>query len=179
MPVALASATLAGRGITRRRLIGTAAAGAAGMAVPDAAEARRRTRRRKKKPPVKRADVVVIGAGLAGLSAARDVVAAGRSVLVVEARRRVGGRTLNQPIGGGKVIEIGGQWIGPTQDAIAALAKQVGVGTFKTYNEGNNLYYTDGNIMPYASNGPFGAVPPDPSGIVDAEGAILKLDQLA
>jgi monoamine oxidase len=62
---------------------------------------------------------------------------------------------------------------------MAKLAKDVGVRTFKTYNEGNNLYYTDGNIMPYAANGPLGAVPPDPSGIVDAETAILKLDQMA
>src|SRR5438270_13423959 len=105
------------------------------MAVPDAAEARRRTRRRKKKPPVKRADVVVIGAGLAGLSAARDVVAAGRSALVVEARGRVGGRTLNQPRGSGTVMELGGQWIGPTQYAIAALAKQVGGGALRTLND--------------------------------------------
>jgi monoamine oxidase len=161
------------RGLTRRGLIGGAAAAGAGAALPRAAEAKSR-----KRAP-RRADVIVIGAGLSGLAAARDVVKAGRSAIVLEARDRVGGRTLNQSIGGGKVVEIGGQWVGPTQDAIAKLAKQVGVHTFKTYNEGNNLYYTDGNIMPYASNGPFGAVPPDPSGIVDAEGAILKLDQMA
>jgi monoamine oxidase len=161
-------------GLTRRGLIGGAAASAALAATADA-----KKRVEHKKPRPRRADVIVIGAGLAGLAAARDVVKAGRSVLVLEARDRVGGRTLNQPIGGGKVVEIGGQWVGPTQDEIAKLAKQVGVDTFKTYNEGDNLYYTDGNIMPYASNGPLGAVPPDPSGIVDAETAILKLDQMA
>jgi monoamine oxidase len=164
-------------GLTRRGLIG----GAAGAALAGTAEARRgnRSSPKPKKPRPRKADVIVIGAGLAGLAAARDVVKAGHSAIVLEARERVGGRTLNQSIGGGKVVEIGGQWIGPTQDEIAKLAKQVGVKTFKTYNKGNNLYYTDGNIMPYASNGPLGAVPPDPSGIVDAESAILKLDQMA
>jgi monoamine oxidase len=69
-------------------------------------------------------DVVVIGAGLAGLVAARDLQRAGRSVVVLEARDRVGGRTLNQELGGGKVVEAGGQWIGPTQDRLAALADE-------------------------------------------------------
>jgi monoamine oxidase len=164
-------------GLTRRGLIGGAAAGAAGAAVAGQAEARRSTRATRRRAA--KADVIVIGAGLAGLAAARDVVAAGKSALVLEARDRVGGRTLNASIGGGKVIEVGGQWVGPTQDAIAKLAKDVGVRTFKTYNQGNNLYYTDGNIMPYPSDGPLGAVPPDPSGVVDAETAILKLDQMA
>jgi monoamine oxidase len=159
-------------GVTRRGLIGGAAAGAAGAALAGPAEAKKGKRKRH-------ADVIVIGAGLAGLAAARDVVKAGKSVVVLEARGRVGGRTLNQPIGGGKVIEIGGQWIGPTQDAMAKLAKDVGVKTFKTYNEGNNLYYVDGTKQEYASDGPLGAVPPDPSGIVDAESAILKLDDMA
>ncbi len=162
------------RGLTRRGLLGTATAGAAAAALPSGAEAAAKTSTRTKS-----ADVIVVGAGLAGLAAARDVVAAGKSAIVLEARGRVGGRTLNQGIGGGEVIEVGGQWIGPTQDAMATLAKDVGVGTFKTYNTGNNLYYVDGTKTEFASDGPFGAVPPDPSGIADAEGAILKLDQMA
>ena len=87
----------------------------------------------------KTADVVVIGAGLSGLTAARKLVKAGHSVVVLEARDRVGGRTLNAKVAGGEITEIGGEYIGPTQNRILALAKAVGVKTFKTYNEGSNV----------------------------------------
>ena len=72
-------------------------------------------------------DVAVVGAGLAGLTAARELTAAGASVTLLEARDRVGGRTLNHPLGDGQVVEVGGQWIGPTQDRLAALADALGV----------------------------------------------------
>ena len=81
-------------------------------------------------------DVVVVGAGLAGLIAARDLLAAGVSVLVLEARGRVGGRLLNHTLEGGAVVEVGGQWVGPTQDRVLALADELGVGLFPTYIEG-------------------------------------------
>ena len=160
--------------LTRRGLIGTAAA-AAVTGVPEAEAATKRRRR----SPVKRADVVVVGGGLAGLAAAQAVVAAGKSAIVLEARDRVGGRTLNHPIGGGKVVEIGGQWIGPTQDRLLALSKELGVPTYKTYNTGNNVYYRNGTLTPYSSTGPFGPIPPDATGAVEAERAILALDQMA
>lgn len=88
---------------------------------------------------MREADVAIVGAGLAGLSAARDLTKAGRSVVVLEARDRVGGRTLNHDLGDGKVVEVGGQWIGPTQDRIAALAAELGVETFPTYTAGRDL----------------------------------------
>src|SRR5919199_1764099 len=75
----------------------------------------------------------------APLTAARRLVAAGRSVVVLEARDRVGGRTLNASLGGGRVTELGAQFIGPTHDRIAALARAVGVKTFPTFNAGSNV----------------------------------------
>ncbi|SEG78718.1 monoamine oxidase [Thermomonospora echinospora] len=86
------------------------------------------------------ADVTVVGAGLAGLVAARDVRRAGLSAIVVEARDRVGGRTWNRPMPDGWTIEAGGQYIGPTQDRLAALAEEVGVETFPTYYEGRTTW---------------------------------------
>jgi monoamine oxidase len=163
--------------LTRRQLVAGAAAGAAASAVPAdafAAKRRRPVRRRRR-----RVDVVVVGAGFAGLTAARAIAKAGRSVHVLEARPRVGGRVLNHPIGDGEVVEVGGQWIGPTQDRLAALAGEVGVGTFKTYNEGNAVLLYKGTRQTFATSGPLGPIPPVPDGLVDAATAIQKLNQMA
>src|SRR5436190_19123987 len=81
--------------------------------------------------------------------AARQLVAAGRSVLVIEARDRVGGRTVNASIGAGKVTEMGGQWIGPGQDRVLALAEELGVETFPTYHEGRNLLELGSRVRQY------------------------------
>lgn len=89
--------------------------------------------------PVSRdVDVAIVGAGLAGLSAARALGLEGRSWAIVEARDRVGGRLLNHDIGDGKVVEVGGQWIGPTQHRIHALRQAVGVETFPTHDVGES-----------------------------------------
>jgi len=96
------------------------------------------------------ADVAIVGAGLAGLVAARRLVAAGRRPLVIEARERVGGRLLNEEIGDGKVVEVGGQWIGPTQERLAALAAELGVGTFPTHDEGRHLLEMNGKVASYS-----------------------------
>ncbi|HWI96683.1 MAG TPA: FAD-dependent oxidoreductase [Solirubrobacterales bacterium] len=96
------------------------------------------------------ADVAIVGAGLAGLVAARRIAAAGKRPVVVEARDRVGGRLLNEEIGEGKVVEVGGQWIGPTQERIAALAGELGVETFPTYDEGRHLIEIAGKLTSYS-----------------------------
>jgi monoamine oxidase len=156
--------------LTRRRLLQAGAAGAAlGALGPTAALA---APRRK----VRRADVVVVGAGFSGLAAARALEAAGHSVVVLEARDRVGGRTANATIAGGKAIaEVGGEFVGPTQDRILALAKAVGVGTFPVYNEGSNVLVSGGQRTFYpAATG----LPDDPE-LQQALGVLLRLDGLA
>ena len=97
-------------------------------------------------------DVAVVGAGLAGLVAARDLLAAGLTVVVLEARGRVGGRVLNHTLDNGVVVEVGGQWVGPTQDRVLALADELGVGLFPTYVEGDHFLAVDGEVERYGGD---------------------------
>ncbi|WP_308210113.1 flavin monoamine oxidase family protein [Actinomadura madurae] len=94
------------------------------------------------------ADVAVVGAGLAGLVAARDLRRAGLRPLVIEARDRVGGRTWTRPAPGG-AVEAGGQFTGPTQDRLAALAGDLGVATFATYHVGRTRIDLAGGRLAY------------------------------
>jgi len=120
-------------------------------------------------------DVAVVGAGFAGLAAARALEAAGASTVVLEARDRVGGRVLNAPIGDGEVVEAGGQWIGPTQDRVAALAGELGVETFPTHTEGSNLLRLDGRLRRYRGTIPRLAPPV----LIDVARGLRKLNRLA
>ena len=95
-------------------------------------------------------DVVVVGAGLAGLTAARDLEAAGRSVVVLEARDRVGGRLLNHKFTDGTVVELGGQWIGPTQHRVRALADELGLALFASYDDGEGILELNGRQLRFA-----------------------------
>ncbi|MCP2338309.1 FAD-dependent oxidoreductase [Actinomadura rupiterrae] len=82
------------------------------------------------------------------------------------------------PLGDGTTSEGGAEFIGPTQDRIAALAKDMGVATFPTYNTGKNVYLRDGKRSLYATDGLLGAVPPD-WGVLDLETALLMLGGMA
>lgn len=84
-------------------------------------------------------DVVIVGAGPAGLMAARTLQASGRSVAVLEARDRVGGRTWSREIDGA-FLEIGGQWISPDQTELLGLLDELGMSTFQRHREGANIY---------------------------------------
>lgn len=85
-------------------------------------------------------DVVIVGAGLSGMIAARTLLAAGLRPLVLEADERVGGRILTEEVLPGVPVEIGAQWIGDTHERMFALAAELGVETFAQYDEGETSY---------------------------------------
>jgi monoamine oxidase len=120
-------------------------------------------------------DVVVVGAGIAGLVAARRIARSGVSVLVVEARDRVGGRVLNHRLRSGGVIEAGGAFVGPTQDHILRLARRLEVPTFLEYNTGRSVYISSLTGRQEYS----GTVPPDPTILPDALLLLGEIDSMA
>jgi monoamine oxidase len=98
-------------------------------------------------------DVAVVGAGLAGLSAARAVADAGLECVVLEARDRVGGRTWSQVQPDGTVVDLGGQWIGPTQHRMMALVAELGIALFPTYDQGETQRSLGGKDAAFAKIG--------------------------
>jgi monoamine oxidase len=131
--------------VTRRQLIGGAAAAGLATSVVTAPTAAAASR-------VRGADVAIVGGGLAGLTAARALAKRGRSVVVMEADDRVGGRTENHPIGGGKISELMGEYVGPTQNQVIGLGRDLGIGTFKTYNQGQNVLFFGGTRTTYPAS---------------------------
>lgn len=95
------------------------------------------------------ADVAVIGAGLSGLRAARELADAGREVVVLEARDRVGGRLLNATLGDGVAVDVGGQWVGSDHVRVQRLAAELGIEIFPQHGAGRNLLDLDGKRRRY------------------------------
>jgi monoamine oxidase len=99
-------------------------------------------------------DVAVVGAGLAGLCAARALRAAGRSVRLLEASARVGGRTFSRTLPDGSPVELGGAWIGPGHVRMAALAREHGIARLRQYTDGENVFETPRGVSRYSGHLP-------------------------
>ncbi|KAA0097940.1 flavin monoamine oxidase family protein [Mycolicibacterium sp. P1-18] len=98
-------------------------------------------------------DVVVVGAGFAGLTAARSLTAHGYRVQVLEGRDRVGGRSHTTTIAG-VPVDLGATFVGPTQTEVLKLAAELGCPTVPTYNVGKNLIRWRGRVRSYRSTIP-------------------------
>jgi len=99
-------------------------------------------------------DVVIIGAGLSGLTAARLLAKANKKILVLEAQDRVGGRTWSLPTGQNDFIDVGGQWIGKGHDRMYQLVKEAGLKTFPTFTEGKSIFRKNSKNYEYKGDMP-------------------------
>ena len=120
-------------------------------------------------------DVVVVGAGPSGLTAARELKKAGLSVAVLEARDRVGGRTWTDTIDGA-MLEIGGQWVSPDQTVLLDLLAELGLKTYSRYRDGESVYIgADGTPVRYSGD----SFPVDAATSIEMDKLIAVLDGLA
>ncbi|MEU6659977.1 FAD-dependent oxidoreductase [Streptomyces sp. NPDC046821] len=120
-------------------------------------------------------EVVIVGGGYAGLAAALQLHDSGIDFTLIEAADRVGGRVLTETTPTGVTLDHGGQWIGPTQTHLRALADRFGCGTFPTWETGKHVeVWHDGRTVPYV-----GAAPDDGPGIAEYNRVADLLDELA
>jgi len=98
-------------------------------------------------------DVIIVGSGLAGLKAALELKQSGKRVRVLEARDRVGGRSMPGEIAG-QTIDLGGQWVGPQQTLLLEQAAAFGVNTMPQYTTGASILSLDGKRSTYTSDIP-------------------------
>lgn len=95
-------------------------------------------------------DVIVVGAGLAGLAAARDLAAGGADTLVVEARARPGGRVEQAELADGTIMQMGGEIVGPFHTAYLDLAAELGLETERSYVDepgSTSFLLADGTVV--------------------------------
>lgn len=126
-------------------------------------------------PSLLDADVIIVGAGLSGMIAARTVLAAGLVPLLLEADDRVGGRILTEEVLPGVTVELGAQWIGDTHERMFRLAAELGIETHPQYDEGETSYELAGSGL--LRENAFHARFADE--LVELERVLRRLDELA
>lgn len=120
-------------------------------------------------------DTIIVGGGFSGLAAARILQHANKKFLLLEARERLGGRTHTQYFADGKYVDLGGQWIGPTQDRMYALAKEYQVAWYETYNQGKNILDLHKTIRTYT-----GLIPKmDVASLINIDVLLKRLESMA
>ncbi len=120
-------------------------------------------------------DVIVVGAGYSGLTSAKKLIDLKKKVLVLEARDRVGGRVFTQIRADGSYIDLGGAWVGPSQDKFYELIKKCNILTFPTYDDGKSRIWFGKKLKSYK-----GLIPPLPIGsLLDLDFAIKKINRLS
>ena len=120
-------------------------------------------------------DVIIIGAGYAGLAAGLALQKAGKKFLLLEARNRCGGRILTEYFSADQYTDLGGQWIGPGHERMYALAKEFGIDTFHTHDAGKSSLLLNGKLKLYK-----GIIPPLPLfALLSLDRAIRKINKLA
>jgi monoamine oxidase len=125
--------------------------------------------------PSVEADVIVVGAGFAGITAARELKQAGKTVALLDARSRLGGRALSRPIGDGKFVDLGCEFHGTANRIIRATAHDLGIGSYKTYDTGYRLSDWNGKLVRWKGMMPkVGKL-----AMADFGQAVLRLERMA
>ncbi|HAH36159.1 MAG TPA: amine oxidase [Algoriphagus sp.] len=119
--------------------------------------------------------IAIIGAGFSGLAAARILHQKGISFRLFEARERLGGRVYTKQIQEDLYLDLGGQWIGPSQTRMYELCKEYGVPYFETYNQGQSILDLNGRIKSYK-----GTIPKlDIISLLNLDMIVRKLERMA